>query len=232
MDKTDLFLDNYKKLENLAIREFHLESDGKAVYYLESKVFPKYRNEIAYCREVRNLLQHNPRVNGDFLVEPGDGMIKLLELLIGRIEQIPKCMDIAIPLAQVFSVGMEDSVFQTMVSMKEHVYTHVPILENGRVIGVFSDNSIFSYPLEEEIISLDKNMTFQSIRKYLPLDAHPTEKFRFIKQDSYVYEIEDVFEEAFHKNERIGMLFVTAHGKAEEKILGIITPWDVLAVEE
>lgn len=231
MDKCDLFLDKYKELENLTVSKFNLGNDGKAIFYLENQIFKKYKNEIAYCREVRNLLQHKPKIDASFAVEPSDKMLALIDSLISKVDQTPNCMEIAIPLNKIYWRTMDDLVIPTMHEMKKQEYMHVPILLDGKVIGVFSDNSIFSYLLDKEIIELDKGMTFHAIAKYLPLEAHVTEKFRFIKQDSFLYEIEDLFEEAFRKNERLGMLFVTAHGKEDEKILGLLTPWEVLGVD-
>ena len=60
MDNTELFLDKYKELENAAINEFKLPPDGSAVAKLEKRSeFKDIRFELNYCREVRNLLQHN-----------------------------------------------------------------------------------------------------------------------------------------------------------------------------
>ena len=35
------------------------------------------------------------------------------------------------------------------------------------------------------------------------------------------------FKESLKDQERLGMLFVTAHGKPNERLLGIITAWDL-----
>ena len=38
-----------------------------------------------------------------------------------------------------------------------------------------------------------------------------------------------LFEKALKKMERIGMIFLTENGKSTERLLGIMTPWDILA---
>ena len=76
MDNTEIFLDKYKELENAAINEFKLPPDGSAVAKLEKRSeFKDIRFELNYCREVRNLLQHNQRRDDEFAVQPGKKMI-------------------------------------------------------------------------------------------------------------------------------------------------------------
>jgi hypothetical protein len=63
----------------------------------------------------------------------------------------------------------------------------------------------------------------------LPVDNHITETFRFLPWDAKVFDAKDLFEKALKKMERIGMIFLTQNGKPTEKLLGILTPWDILA---
>ena len=97
MDNTELFLDKYKELENAAINEFKLPPDGSAVAKLEKRSeFKDIRFELNYCREVRNLLQHNQRLDEEFAVQPGKKMIELLDMVLDRIKNPVRCMDIAV----------------------------------------------------------------------------------------------------------------------------------------
>ena len=117
-----------------------------------------------------------------------------------------------------------------MVKMKENTYTHIPILENGIVKGVFSENTLFGVLLESELI-YDINTTDFSeplIKKYCNLTNHVSETFEFISKDIYLEDVKEIFLKSFQKKQRLAMLFITQHGKPNEKLLGIITPWDVL----
>ncbi|MDF2543326.1 MAG: hypothetical protein K0S47_3044 [Herbinix sp.] len=229
MKKAELFLDQYKTLEKLVTSTYKLASDGTAISQLERRPeFRKMKAELSYCREVRNLLQHNPKVGEDYAVEPSDSMIKLLSDIIEKIKNPMRGRDIAIPFQKVYWKSLEDLVLPTMKDMKNNVYTHVPMLQDGKVIGVFSDNSLFSYILEEEIVSIDNATKFLDIKKYLPLDRHPSEIFRFAKYDDLLSDIETLFEVTFDHKERIGMVFLTENGKETERIQGILTPWDII----
>ena len=55
------------------------------------------------------------------------------------------------------------------------------------------------------------------------------ETFLFSKADRYVEELECEIERYFRKGQRVGVVFITQNGSPEEKLLGIIAPWDIIA---
>ena len=225
---TERFLDEYKRLEEVAIKQYHFPADGTAIAKLEQE--PAFRNikaELSYCREVRNLLQHKPKIQGSYAVEPSDDMIKMLSETVQKVNNPPRARNVAIPLHMILSKGMEDLVLPTMREMMEKMYTHVPIMKNGSVIGVFSENTIFSYLATEGIVEIEENMKFSELEEYLPIEKHISESFRFIKQDMLLANVKEIFEEAHKKQDRIGLIFTTQTGRKTEKLLGIITAWDV-----
>lgn len=230
--KTEVFLDTYKKLETAVSTRFDLDNSESAVSFLERR--PEYRaikSDLAFCREVRNLLAHNPKIQNRYAVEPSDEMIALLEQTAQRVKNPQKAKHIWVPRDRVFSRTMEDFVRPAMVEMNEHIYTHTPIMKNGVVIGVFSENTLLSCLIDHETVRIDNHLRFSDIQKYLPMERHRAESFRFIGQDTLVSEIQDLFAEADKKNDRIGLLFVTHSGKPTEKLLGIISAWDVAGID-
>ena len=230
--KTERFLDQYKKLEAIASARYNLSNAESAVVYLERRTeYQAIKSELAYCREVRNLLTHNPKIDDRYAVEPSDEMIALLEKTVQRIKNPRKAKHIWIPKSNVLCRRPEDRVRPAMVEMNKRLYTHVPILSNGVVVGVFSENTLLNYLIDDEMVRIDDGVRFSDIGKYLPLDQHRAESFRFIGKETPVAEIEDIFAEADRKSDRIGLLFVTASGKPTERLLGIISPWDVAGID-
>lgn len=129
MDNTELFLDKYKELENAAINEFKLPPDGSAVAKLEKRSeFKDIRFELNYCREVRNLLQHNQRLDEEFAVQPGKKMIELLDMVLDRIKNPVRCMDIAVPFNDLVWRSLDDPVMPVIRIMNDRNISHVPIL--------------------------------------------------------------------------------------------------------
>lgn len=226
MNTTELFLDKYKQLENIALNEYKFPPDGSAVAKLEKKSeFKDIRYELNYCREVRNLLQHNQRLDEEFPVEPSIKMVELLDMVIDRIKNPVRCSDVGIPYSQLLWRTPDDLVMPTIRIMNDRNISHVPILEGRRVVGDFSDNCVFPFLLGDAGVSLGEKTRFRDLDKYLDLNSHPSEIFKFVPADMKLSYVEKLYEEARNNHERIGLVFLTENGKPDERLLGVLTSW-------
>ena len=231
MNRTETFIELYKQLEELAMERYGYPPDGKVVYQLERRSeFRSLRDKLDYCREVRNLLQHRKRIGESFIVEPSGAMIELLRQTIDRVANPPRARDIQVPLGQVLHRSMEDLIRPTMLEMQARGFSHVPILHGGVVVGVFSENTVFSCLVKGEVLGIDETMHFSDIAAWLPPEKHRAESFRFIREDKLVDEISGMIEKAQARHDRIGLIFTTKNGSSREPILGRLTAWDVAGV--
>lgn len=233
MTNADVFIDKYKQLEEVVRFTYHLKDGDSISYYLSGQMkYQRFKEDIKYCQDVRNLLSHKKKLNNSFAVEPSQQMLDFIDNLIEKIKKRAKCNDIQIKISDVYWQTMSGSVKKTMKIMREKLYTHVPILDNGVVVGVFDENSVFNYLADEEIVSIEDSLTFQDIEKYICLNDREMEEFLFFNSNSYVEELENEFEKAFKVGKRIGIAFLTQNGHAKDKLQGIITPWDIIAASE
>lgn len=229
MNNADVFLDKYKQLEVYAVREYKLPQDGSAVAKLEKKKeFKSISYELNYCREVRNLLQHNQKVDEEFAVVPSDKMIAMLDTVIDKIKNPVRCIDVAIPFSSLVWRGPADYVMPTIKIMNDRNISHVPILRDKRVIGDFSDNCVFPYLLGDADCQINDNTRFEDLEKYIGLEDHPSENFQFVKAWDKLSEAEKLYEDAYKRHERIGMIFITENGLPTERLIGVLTSWIIM----
>ena len=232
MSNADEFIDKYKILENLIRKKFNIDSyNDSAIAKIE--VLPQFRSikeELQYARSIRNLLSHNSKINGNYPIEPNIELVKNLDRLIAYIDKPPKAYDKCIKITNVFHASWDDKIYPIMQEMKKNSYTHVPILNNGVVEGVFSENTLFGALIEEELIYDKISTTFSNdlIKKHTLINNHVSETFVFVKKDLLLEDAKDLFNKSFGRNERLSVLFITENGKETEKLLGILTPWDIL----
>jgi hypothetical protein len=233
MNNADIYIEKYKQLETVVRRVYNLKDTDSISRSLSDKnEFRRFKDDIVYCQDVRNFLQHRIKVNNSFSVEPSEQMIHFIEMLIERINKRPHCMDIAIKFANVCWKSYSDGVKGAMTEMRAKLFTHLPIMEDNRVVGVFDENSIFNYIADNEIVGIDASLKFSDIKKYLSLENRDMEVFTFSKSTLYVDELCLEFEKKFKKGQRLGVAFLTASGKASEPLLAMLTPWDMLGNEE
>ncbi len=144
MNRTEQFLEKYKELENAAVGLYGFAEDGKAIANLtEMPEFRNIRMELSYCREVRNLLQHRVRLGSEYAVEPSEAMIQLLNDTVEKVKNPLRCRDIAVPCSKLLCSRPEAFVLPAMKEMRQRGFTHLPIIEGGKVAGIFSESRVF-----------------------------------------------------------------------------------------
>lgn len=233
-ERTEEFIDLYKQLE-VAIETSYEgcpQDIGRAVSWLLSdKSAPKLEYGLAkrlkMCKNVRDALSHIPQKNGEYPVVPSEAMLQVLRDVLEQVERPPRARDYCVLTQDVFSVSMQDKIRPAMKRMVERSFTYVPVLEDDRVAGVFSENTLLSYVSSDTVVGIDTDDTFSALEALLPLGKHDSEMFGFVAMDDPISTVVDLFLKAMERGERLGMLFVTANGREGEKLLGILTAWDM-----
>lgn len=231
MGKADHFVEAYKRLEADVRFVFHLKEEESIVTALkQSRQYARYRDKIQSCANLRNYYQHTEKLNNVFAAEPMDEAIEFINMLDEMVRNRQRCKDICIQINNVYWKRPEDSVRSAMQVMKTKMYTHIPILQNGIVTGVFDENSLFSYiaDSDDEIFELDDKLTFADIETHCQLKNRDMEEFEFVSMNRYVDDVITLFEKRFANNKRLGLVLLTQSGKNTEPLQGILTPWDVI----
>ena len=228
---TEEFLDKYKQLENTVRNEYNLSNNDSVMNFLISnKEFKEIENELDLCRDIRNLLSHNPKINGEYLVYPSEEMIKLLDEVIQKVTKPLKASNVMVKKSELCFRGMQDNVKEAMAAMKEHSYKYIPILEDGVLVGMFSAKTILDIMTSEGVDAFKDDATFERISKYIAIENVSSKTFAFVGNSTPLCEVKDIFKEDVEHKERINIIFVTQHGKSDEKLLGIITAWEIASV--
>ena len=119
-----------------------------------------------------------------------------------------------------------------MKKMKENSYSNIPVIKNDTMVGVFSESTIFDFILDKEILLLDECNKIADFENYISFNSHNSEYFEFAPRNASIFEIHKRFQFGVRKNERLGAVFITENGKETEGLLGMVTPWDLLEIEE
>lgn len=229
MDNSEVFIEKYKELEEAVRNRYRLSPGDSISYYLSHlDEYRSYQDEIRYCQEVRNLLQHKRKINASYPVEPADATIEFITSLIDRIKDRKKCREICIPFQKICYRSLNDHVKEAMLVMKQNNFSCIPIVENRKVIGAFDENSLFEYLSKEELPEIDDELCFSDISSFLSLTQREMEDFMFFTQNGYVEDIYCKFEQSFTNGKRLAAVFLTMSGSQNEDLYGMLTAWDVL----
>lgn len=226
MNNNELFIEKYKELEYVITKRYNLSKTISPIAYIEKRnEYDRFDKELEYCREVRNFLQHEGKINSEFAVIASNEMIKKLDEIIEFVKNPIRIKDVFIPLSKVYYKSLDNYVYPSMLSMDYKKYSHIPILKDKKLIGVFSKTSIFKYLLEEDINRLNEDLSFRDIEKYISLDE---EYYLYEKLQTPVEEVKEEVIKNFKQGKRIAIIFVTKDGTINSDLLGLLTPYDIL----
>ncbi len=225
--KNSAFFDACKQLENTIKNRFG--SGGRDMPYehlSRQRGFRQYDGDLDLIRQLRNMLAHNGGFDGeDAFVVSDAAMAKILEIL-HKLDSPRRAGDIM--SADLVSASLSDSPAKAMERMKQSGHGYIPILSGGRVVGVFSENSIVRYLKEHSSMEIDYRTPLHQLQRYTDLDTNPNESFGFVGRDADEGELQDQFELRDRDGKRVAALFVTEDGNQTGDVLGIITPWDLM----
>lgn len=229
----------FKELEGIVKNECNkngILTDNKEISYLINKlseknsIVRKHKKELDFIRDVRNFNTHQMGIEYKYPICPSPEVNLLLKNIIDEIKNPPTIYNskICIKKQLMYCRTLEDRIYETIKKMTEKLYTYVPILEDGKLVGVFSENTLLDIVNLESGIIIDEETKFDSIKSALMIENHSMEDFVFVARNKNVYDIELLFKDYFSRNKILGCIYVTENGKRDEQILGMLTAWDVL----
>ncbi len=194
----------------------------------KNRLFSASYKDLKLFAELRNLLVHNP------YPDRANPLIILHEFIIKKYEEIrdaalhpKKAIDIAVRREFIYTTTLLANSIEVMQEMNDKTYTHVPVMDGDKMIGVFSENTILSYLVHNKETIIMKDTKISEFKEFIGLDKHKSEYFEFVPRNTLLVEIEALFQEGLRERKRIAVVYITEHGERDEKLLGMITAWDV-----
>ena len=211
----DDFLRKYTELEN---------------YFKKNNEQLKDKKEWDTYRQLRNIYTHQPDYrNGKMLVITQ----KFYDKFKNEVNEIikPLCSEnIMIPNEKIYKVDKDEYINNVIQTMIQKNYTCVPIVtKNGYLEGVFTANSLMLYfnRHQKEICEEVEKIKVENFMDYCQLTADSNVMYKFVKRRTEIRDIEKILQQGFNKNQRIEVIFITENGRSNEKILGLLTQWDL-----
>ena len=194
-----------------------------------NRTMAKFKEDLLTFSRLRNAIIHNPyKKDADPIAEPHDNIIARYEEIVSRITCPPSALStVAIPRRKVFTTTMDSKVINVMRVMVNSLYTHVPIVDDGRVIGVFSENSVFSYLTKYGKGNFFEDVLIGDFTDFIDIDRNESEYYEFVEKDTLLIDIEEMFQNGLKDNKRLALVFITENGRRNERLLGLVTAWDV-----
>lgn len=230
-DRVDEFLDLYKQLEQSLKTNYYSDSgryESVVARFENSNASGDLKDEIGSIRDIRNLLQHNPKINGQYIVIPSDAVMDTLRKIVNTIEHPKLAIDYGVKEHQIFKANLDSRLMQVIKVMQERGFSHVPIVEKGKLYGVLSAYSVFEFVAQQGMAILTETTKVKAMQDYLPVGKHKNEYYLFMPRKAKFTDADKAFEKRDSRGRRLVAIFITENGKQDESLLAMLTPWSVV----
>lgn len=229
------FLESYHKLENELCHRYN-SGRHKGFTKLIRDIDRKKENTVisnnlklleSYAY-LRNAIVHN-REKNFIIAEPHNDVVEKIKEIEQLIINPPK----VIPTFQkeVLSFSTSDSIFEAINEMFKSDFSQVPIIDNNIFVGLLNTNTITRWvgaTTNKEIDTNGSTIIMATDVKDVLQFAEVKNNFKFINRNCCLHDVISFFE----KDRNLEALLITHNGNVNEHLLGIITIWDLVEINQ
>lgn len=227
------FLDKFKRIESSLKRISRLSGDNvrfKELVSTSARINPVVQhksNELWSLYGLRNVFAHGDR--DQYIAEIKQIAFDQLDLILKLIDNPPVIGNIF--SKSVFTASSNEITEVVLRAMQQKLYTHVPIYDDNKFIGLLTETTLLDWLVEninEGRAQFYKRRICDINLSYLNSKAN---RFLFAPAGTSIFDVYQKFLNAIDGNARLGAILITENGKRDERLLGIITAWDLPKIQ-
>ena len=230
MSSIQSFLNKYTEFETFIKNRNQNSRNGDDFNILDDIELKQNIKKWKLYKNLRNLLTHEDKLMNEVYVSIRETLYQDFLKDVEKIMNPPLVTRIFVPTNRIFKAYSITPLNDVINEMLKKNYTCVPILDNDEhVVGVFSSHSLMLYFQKHptEIIEEPCSLLIKDFIKFCQLTNHQDIEYKFISKYETIKNVELMFKKSFKQNKRIETMFVTEKGDKSEKILGMLTHWDL-----
>lgn len=187
----------------------------------------KYEDDLRSYADLRNAIVHHRTSLEYVIAEPHPDIVEKIEhmdttlakpTLVGQMFR-----------KKVYVLQERDSLKYVLKVIRNRKYTQFPVYHKDQFKGLVTTVGITNW--------LATTMAENQLPKHIPtmhdILLHEKNKvnYKFVSRYITIYEAEEIFKQGVERGRRFEALLITEHGKPQEKLIGIITPLDIMKVD-
>lgn len=228
MSSADEFLTLFNKIEK------HLDGLNQSTKHYgfrrlvenlskENTLVDNFKVQLIEYNQLRNALVHQS--TEEAIAEPHAEVVAEMKKIHQLLTDPPLARDIA--ASPVFTATTKNSVLEVVKAMNQHFYTSIPVYHDQRFVGVFSDHSITQWLAQTQSPIKPEETVLSQLQDYFNQADDKFNSYQFLPESIDVFTVKRAFTSFTKEKKRLGAIFLTENGQKQEKILGIVTAWDL-----
>lgn len=193
----------------------------------KSVLVRKYEDDLRTYADLRNAIVHH-RTSAEFVIaEPHIEVVKRIER-IDRILARPKLVGHVFK-KNVYTFQIDDSLSKVLEIIRLRKFTQFPVYEGQEFRGLITTVGITNW-LASNLSDNHKIDEMPTLRNILEHEKNRV-NYKFISKYITIYDAEDIFKQGVERGKRFEALLITENGKRNQKLIGIVTPLDIMKVD-
>ncbi len=234
------FKKEFSKIEQFISARSKSQSNSFAIQLQElvnrrdSLVTP-YESRLIEFAKLRNLIEHSSiDIEKTPYAIPHDSTLIYIKDLYTRLSNPQTANEVA--TKNITTITKDHSIADALNLMKSGGFTILPVLNSkNEVEYVFSEYSLVKW-LSSNMTSdglILENTIISEIEEYLdkPDASDSNSAYLFTDRKKLAADVFKNIEDSFKNDIRLNATFVTETGSKNEKVIGLITPWDVSRIK-
>jgi predicted transcriptional regulator len=187
-----------------------------------------FKTDLKEYADLRNAIVHE-RTDEHVIAEPNDEAVAHLERIAFLLLDPPKVLpDFQ---SQVRTLAITDPIANAVKVMYEQSFSQMPIYDAKTFSGLLTTNTVARWlgdNVQTGIVSLNDTLVAHVFNNY----TENKDNFSFLARDSTLFDVMEKFQKYQKGGKRLEAMLITDSGKLSEKLLGIITIWDLPRIQE
>ena len=224
---SDRFLEAYNAIDKLL--RARLGADRATGFYamveraaaLDGAV-RRYSTDLKEFADLRNAIIHE-RTDGRVIAEPHPETASRLEAILEQLRRPPKLGDLF--RARVISSSASAPIGQAAKAMLDGNFSQTPVYEGDLFVGLLTSETIARW-LGDQLASGVGLLEEVGVREVLRYTEDP-EHYKFRSRTATVFDALADFDEFARRGKFLDAVLITNSGQKNEKLLGIVTIFDM-----
>lgn len=191
---------------------------------LKNPIVRKYEDELRSFADLRNAIVHNSVSVEYVIAEPHIETVEMIESIDAKLSTPALVGEVFHKRVKTFQTS--DSLRHALNIIRTRKYTQFPVYRGKEFKGLVTTTGI-TYWLAKSMVNKEMPKYMPTLQNVLQFEKDQV-NYKFVSRYLSIYEVIEIFKTGVEKGRRYEALLVTESGKPQEKLVGIITPHDVM----
>lgn len=196
------------------------------INYPRHSIIRKYYHDLKMYGRLRNSLVHDKIALDFYIAEPHEKVVEKIEMIASQVSDPKMALEIA--TRPVIYFKEDTSLIEVLKIIQKRAYSQFPIYDGNGFKWLLTSNCI-AQKLADTLLEGGRTIKDAKISDLEHL--HSKRYVEFAQKSSDIFSVEDIFEKYHLENKKLEAVLITENGKASERPIGIITPWDLVEID-